>query len=145
MRVSRVVMYDVPLIDFKLFGSQLTLQDAADHHVTCNKREYCVSGCMLTLVRSEWLYCADCMCRLAQVLAEHMNVPVVKSDMILEGGSVHTDGQGCACRCFLLVSSAATGIHVFVPAMSYPLRHMVMTCVPLREILPWMSNKAYSK
>ena len=45
---------------------------------------------------------------------------------------------------FLLVSPAAAGIHVFVPAMSYPLRHMA-TCVPLREILPWMSNKAYSK
>ena len=33
--VPRVVMYDVALIEFELFGSQLTLPDAADHHVTC--------------------------------------------------------------------------------------------------------------
>lgn len=36
------------------------------------------------------------LCRVAQVLADHMKVPVVRSDMILEGGSVHTDGEGCA-------------------------------------------------
>ena len=35
------------------------------------------------------------LCRVAQVLADHMKVPVVRSDMILEGGSVHTDGEGC--------------------------------------------------
>ena len=40
---------------------------------------------------------ADCtlVCRVAQVLAEHMKVPVVRSEMILEGGSVHTDCEGC--------------------------------------------------
>ena len=35
-----------------------------------------------------------CLHRVAQTVAEHMNVPVVKSDMILEGGSVHSDGEG---------------------------------------------------
>ena len=35
-----------------------------------------------------------CVHRVAQAIAEHMKVPVVKSDMILEGGSVHSDGQG---------------------------------------------------
>ena len=38
------------------------------------------------------------LCRVAQVMAEHMNVPVVRSNMILEGGSVHTDGEGCVLK-----------------------------------------------
>ena len=44
-----------------------------------------------------WLSQFECtlLCRVAQVLAEHMRVPVVRSKMILEGGSVHTDGEGC--------------------------------------------------
>lgn len=32
--------------------------------------------------------------RVAQAIAQHMKVPEVKSEMILEGGSVHTDGEG---------------------------------------------------
>lgn len=36
----------------------------------------------------------NCLHRVAQAIAEHMNVPVVRSEMILEGGSVHSDGEG---------------------------------------------------
>ena len=86
-------MYDVALIAFKLSGSQATLPGAAGHHVTC-KRESTASLNVSNIGQIWVAVLYDCMCRVAQVLAEHMNVPVVKSDMILEGGSVHTDGEG---------------------------------------------------
>ena len=34
----QVVMHGMALIAFKLFGSQIALPDAADHHVTCNRK-----------------------------------------------------------------------------------------------------------
>lgn len=36
--------------------------------------------------------------RVAATLAASEGVPLVKADFVLEGGSVHTDGEGCALR-----------------------------------------------
>ena len=52
-------------------------------------------------------------------MAEHMKVPVVKADMILEGGSVHTDGEGWGSlsypRCICLdASNGASNRQIYI-------------------------------
>jgi agmatine/peptidylarginine deiminase len=48
------------------------------------------------------------LCRVASTIAAAEGIPVVKTDMVLEGGSVHTDGEGWAAhalRCKTSMSS----------------------------------------
>lgn len=40
---------------------------------------------------ADQLYDAD----VAQSMLKQLKLPRISSDMVLEGGSIHTDGQGC--------------------------------------------------
>lgn len=38
---------------------------------------------------------------MSTTIAASEGIPLVKADLVLEGGSVHTDGEGCAVQNFL--------------------------------------------
>ena len=42
------------------------------------------------------LYNSTTCCRVAATLAASEGIPLIKADFVLEGGSVHTDGEGYA-------------------------------------------------
>ena len=49
-------------------------------------------------------------CRVGQLLAKDEGVPCFQSRMVLEGGSVHTDGEGC-----VMETQPRLGLHCAVP------------------------------
>lgn len=51
---------------------------------------------------------------MAATLAASEGVPLMKADFVLEGGSVHTDGEGYALHCFVFEYTPATLLPVYV-------------------------------
>lgn len=66
--------------------------------------------------------------RVAATIAASEGIPTTKADFVLEGGSVHTDGEGCAAQ---LCASVSTFLNTVkfqlsdfrLPMSPFPLRH----------------------